>query len=137
MSTIQEWEHEGILSYLGVTRDVRPYVAEAEVVVLPSWREGLPCSLMEAMSMGRAIVATDVPGCRDVVVPGRNGLLVPVRNPQALAAAMLKFLDDRALAVEMGRQGRLIAENELDARKAADLILKEMRLIWLFPRMSA
>ncbi len=129
MSIIQAWEREGILSYLGVTRDVRPYVAEADVVVLPSWREGLPCSLMEAMSMGRAILATDVPGCRDVVDPGRNGLLVPVRNPQALAGAMLQLLEKPDVTAEMGRQGRQIAENELDARKAADLILKEMNLI--------
>ena len=129
MSTVQGWEKEGILSYLGVTRDVRPYVAEADVVVLPSWREGLPCSLMEAMSMGRAILATDVPGCRDVVVSGKNGLLVPAHNPQELAKAMLQLLEQPEVTVEMGRQGRLIAENELDARKAADLILKEMKLI--------
>ena len=129
MNTVQAWEREGILTYLGVTRDVRPYVAEADVVVLPSWREGLPCSLMEAMSMGRAIVATDVPGCRDVVDSGRNGLLVPVRNPQALAKGMLQLLEHPETITAMGCQGREIAENELDARKAADLILKEMRLI--------
>ncbi len=129
MTTVQGWEREGILTYLGVTRDVRPYIAKAAAVVLPSWGEGLPCSLMEAMSMGRAIVATDVPGCRDVVRTGCNGLLVPAHNPQALADALLKLAADHDLAREMGRIGRNMAENELDARKAADLILKKMNLI--------
>ena len=129
MQTIKEWEREGVIEYLGVTRDVRPYVGQANVVVLPSWREGLPCSLMEAMSMGRAIVATDVPGCRDVVSEGRNGFLVPVRTPEALAKALEAFLEDDALAARMGQEGRAIAETELDARKAADLILKVMKLV--------
>ena len=129
MQTIKEWEREGVIEYLGVTRDVRPYVGQANVVVLPSWREGLPCSLMEAMSMGRAIVATDVPGCRDVVSEGRNGFLVPVRTPKALAKALEAFLEDDALAARMGQEGRAIAETELDARKAADLILKVMKLV--------
>ena len=129
MQTIKEWEREGVIEYLGVTRDVRPYVGQANVVVLPSWREGLPCSLMEAMSMGRAIVATDVPGCRDVVSEGRNGFLVPVRTPEALAKALEAFLEDDALAARMGQEGRAIAETELDARKAADLILKVMNLV--------
>ena len=79
--------------------------------------------------MGRAILTTDVPGCRDVAVSGKNGLLVPAHNPQELAKAMLQLIEQPEVTVEMGRQGRLIAEKELDARKAADLILKEMKLI--------
>ena len=129
LETVKGWEREGILEYLGVTRDVRPYVGQANVVVLPSWREGLPCSLMEAMSMGRPIVATDVPGCRDVVVDGKNGFLVPVRTPEALAKALESFLEDSALTARMGKEGRFIAETELDARKAADLILSVMKLV--------
>lgn len=129
LETVKGWEQEGIIEYLGVTRDVRPYVGQANVIVLPSWREGLPCSLMEAMSMGRPIVATDVPGCRDVVVDGKNGFLVPVRTPEALAKALESFLEDGALAACMGKEGRAIAETELDARKAADLILNVMKLV--------
>ncbi|WP_300848114.1 glycosyltransferase, partial [uncultured Bilophila sp.] len=129
LETVRQWEKEGLVDYLGVTRDVRPYVAQATAVVLPSWREGLPCSLMEAMSMGRAIVATDVPGCRDVVSDGRNGFLVPSRSPEALARALSALIDDPALARRMGAEGRSIAETELDARKAADLILRVMNLI--------
>lgn len=129
LETVKGWEREGIIEYLGVTRDVRPYVGQANVVVLPSWREGLPCSLMEAMSMGRPIVATDVPGCRDVVVDGKNGFLVPVRTPEALAKALESFLEDSALTARMGKEGRFIAETELDARKATDLILSVMKLV--------
>ena len=129
LETVKGWEREGIIEYLGVTRDVRPYVGQANVVVLPSWREGLPCSLMEAMSMGRPIVATDVPGCRDVVVDGKNGFLVPVRTPEALAKALKSFLEDSTLTARMGKEGRFIAETELDARKAADLILSVMKLV--------
>ena len=129
LETVKGWEREGIIEYLGVTRDVRPYVGQANVVVLPSWREGLPCSLMEAMSVGRPIVATDVPGRRDVVVEGKNGFLVPVRTPDALAKALESFLEDSALTARMGQEGRFIAEPELDARKAADLILSVMKLV--------
>lgn len=129
MSTIRQWEQEGILKYLGETRDVRPYLKKASVVVLPSWREGLPCSLMEAMSMGRPIVATDVPGCRELVHNGQNGFLVPVRSPSALAEALEHFFRDETLSSRMGRKGRSIAETELDARKAADFILREMKLL--------
>lgn len=129
LDTVRQWEKEGLVDYLGVTRDVRPYVANAGVVVLPSWREGLPCSLMEAMSMGRPIVATDVPGCREVVAHGRNGYLVPLRSPEELARALKSFLEDETLAERMGKEGRIMAETELDARKAADLILRVMNLI--------
>lgn len=129
MSTIRQWEQEGLLKYLGETRDVRPYLKKASVVVLPSWREGLPCSLMEAMSMGRPIVATDVPGCRELVHNGQNGFLVPVRSPSALAEALEHFFRDETLSSRMGRKGRSIAETELDAHKAADFILREMKLL--------
>ncbi|MEG1610981.1 MAG: glycosyltransferase family 4 protein [Bilophila sp.] len=129
MATIRAWEEEGVLEYLGETRDVRPFVTNASVVVLPSWREGLPCSLMEAMSMGRAVVATDVPGCRDVVVDGQNGFLVPVHNPDALAQALEAFLSDEKHIADMGQQGRKKAEEELDARKAVEQILNVMGLV--------
>lgn len=129
MTTIHEWEEEGLLEYLGETRDVRPFVTSASVIVLPSWREGMPCSLMEAMSMGRAIVATDVPGCREVVVDGQNGFLVPVRDPDALAITLERFLSNKAYITDMGQQGRRIAEEELDARKAVEQILNVMDLV--------
>lgn len=85
------WVAEGIVEYLGVTDDVRPFLAEASAVVLPSYREGLPRSLLEAGAMARPLIATDVPGCRAVVEDGHNGYLCAVRDPASLADAMLRL----------------------------------------------
>lgn len=120
------WQSEGLIEYLGQTEDVRPYLAAAHVVVLPSWREGLPTSLMEAMSVGRALVATDVPGCRSLVVDGENGFLIPARKPAALAAAMEKFLARPALIANMGESSRKLAVERYDAHKVAAGILNDM-----------
>lgn len=128
LETIRQWEREGLVEYLGETRDTRPFLAQCTVVVLPSWREGLPCSLMEGMSARRAVIATDVPGCRDLVRPEKNGLLCPVRDPEALAAACLRFVNDPGLADRLGAGGRLMAEEELGARKAAQHILNVMNI---------
>lgn len=129
LETVRAWEREGLVEYLGQTRDTRPYVAAATVVVLPSWREGMPCSLMEGMSMGRPLVATDAPGCREVTVHGHNGLLVPPHDPQALAEALAAFAADPGLAARMGREGRRLAEERFNAEKAADHLLDVMGLV--------
>lgn len=89
---LDSWVAEGVLEYLGVADDVRPHIAAAHAVVLPSYREGLPRSLLEGAAMGRLLVATDVPGCRDVVVDGVNGFLCAPRDAQALASAMRKVI---------------------------------------------
>ena len=86
------WVGEGIVDYLGETDDVRPFVAEATAMVLPSYREGLPRSLLEGAAMGRPLIATDVPGCREVVEEGANGFLCRVRDPASLADAMQRFI---------------------------------------------
>lgn len=128
MDTVRAWEQQCLVEYLGETRDIRPFLAQCTVVVLPSWREGLPCSLMEGMSAGRAVIATDVPGCRDLVRPEENGLLCPVRDPQALAATCLRFVNDPALAERLGAAGRRMAEEDLSARKAAKHIMQIMNI---------
>ncbi len=129
LKTVHDWQQKGLVEYLGETRDVRPYMAKASVIVLPSWREGMPCALMEGMSMGRPIVATDVPGCREVTIDGYNGFLVPPFSPPALANALMAFASDPDLAVRMGRESRCLAEKELDAEKAADHLLHVMKLL--------
>lgn len=121
---LRNWQDT--IEYLGQATDVRPFIAASHVVVLPSWREGLPTVLMEAMSMGRAIVATNVPGCRDVVVNGVNGFLADVRNPVSLAAAMAEFLQNPALIASMGKAGRNLAVEKFDAEIVARNILKDM-----------
>jgi glycosyltransferase involved in cell wall biosynthesis len=85
---VEAWVREGVVEYLGETDDVRPFVAQADCVVLPSYREGIPRSLLEAASMGKPIITTDTPGCREVVAHLRSGYLVPARNVDALAEAM-------------------------------------------------
>ncbi|MBD5641996.1 MAG: glycosyltransferase family 4 protein [Desulfovibrio sp.] len=122
-SELEQWES---IEYLGETADVRPFLGQAHVVVLPSWREGLPTALLEAMSAGRALVATDVPGCRDVVEDGENGFLAAVKNPSSLAAAMERFLLNPDLIGQMGEKGRSIATGKFDARVVADSILARL-----------
>lgn len=123
---VEEWRTEGIIDYLDECRDVRPFIAASHVVVLPSWREGVPTALMEAMSMGRPCVASDAPGCREVARDGENGFLFPVKNVAALAGAMEKFLLNPALLEPMGAAGRRIATEEFEATNVADKIIADM-----------
>ncbi len=121
---LTQWEADGI-EYLGLMEDVRPVIASASVLVLPSYREGTPRSVLEAMAMGRAIITTDAPGCRETVVEGVNGLLVPVRDADGLASAMLKLAADPAQIAAMGQESRRIAEQKYDAvAVAADTATK-------------
>lgn len=120
---LKAWQEEGSIQYLGATDDVRPYIASAGVLVLPSYREGLPVSIMEGMSMGRPAVVADAPGSRDLVQEGVNGFLVPVRDAAALAAGMEKFIVRPELVTVMGESARRLAETQYDSRLvAADLI---------------
>ena len=128
LEQVRAWEQQGSIEYLGETRDVRPYVTAAHVLVLPSWREGTPTSIMEGMSMGRPAVVTDAPGCREVVRPGVNGYLVPVRDPQALASAMEAFITSPQNIARMGQAGRELALSEFDAEKVAARILEDMHV---------
>jgi len=88
---LDRWVSEGAIDYLGSTDDVRPHLANASAIVLPSYREGLPRSLLEGAAMARPLIATDVPGCREVVEDGVNGFLCAVQDPRSLADAMAKF----------------------------------------------
>ncbi|MBD5627427.1 MAG: glycosyltransferase family 4 protein [Desulfovibrio sp.] len=126
LAQIRRWQAEGFVEYLGETRDVRPYIAASHVLVLPSWREGTPTSVMEALSMARPAIVTDVPGCREVVRDGVNGWLTPPRDPEALAFAMERFVADPALIARMGAAGRELALAEFDAETVAARILEDM-----------
>ncbi|GLU30476.1 glycosyltransferase family 4 protein [Trinickia caryophylli] len=117
LETVRSWEREGLVEYLGEAHDVRPYIAGANCVVLPSYREGVPRTLMEASAMGRPIVATDVPGCRDVVSDGVTGLLCEAKSAASLAGkleAMLALSD--AQRREMGERGRERVAQQFDER---------------------
>lgn len=119
---IAGWTRGGVLEWPGETDDVRPWLARAAVVALPSYREGTPRSLLEASAMARPIVASDVPGCRDVVDHGKTGLLVPVRNGKALAEAVESLLEDPVLCGKMGAAGREKMLAEYDEKAVIALI---------------
>ncbi|MEM7023238.1 MAG: glycosyltransferase, partial [Pseudomonadota bacterium] len=99
------------------------------VYVLPSYREGMPRTVLEAMSTGRAIITSDAPGCRETVIEGRNGFLVPVRDTGALRDAMERFLQNPDLAATMGEQSRAMAEQRFDVNRVNACMLEAMSLV--------
>lgn len=123
------WVVDNTLIAHGQQPDVKPYIADCSVYVLPSYREGTPRTVLEAMSMGRAIITTDAPGCRETVVDGDNGFLVPVKNADALAQAMLRFIEQPDLVTKMGQRSRIIAEEKYDVHKVNAHMLEEMGLL--------
>lgn len=120
---------DGVVEYLGKLEDVRAVIAQSSVYVLPSYGEGMPRSILEAMAMGRPIITTDVPGCRETVVDGRNGFLVPVKNVEKLSEAMEKFILNPDIISKMGRESRRMAEEKYDVRKVNQVILKTIGII--------
>ena len=114
--TLLGWQTEGLVEWLGHVADMPKLLAEADIVVLPSYREGLPKSLIEAAACARPLITTDAPGCREVVTHGVDGLLVPVRDAEALARAIAKLQDDAALARRLGEAAREKALADFDER---------------------
>jgi glycosyltransferase involved in cell wall biosynthesis len=118
---VEAWQAEGVIEYLGEANDVRPHIAAADCVVLPSYREGVPRTLMEASAMGRPIVATDVPGCREVVEDGVTGLMCRVKDADSLAAALERMLgSSEAERREMGLRGRAKVAREFDEKMVVE-----------------
>jgi glycosyltransferase involved in cell wall biosynthesis len=116
-SQLEAWVAEGLIDYLGASDDVRPAIADADCVVLPSYREGLPRTLLEAAAMGKPLIATDVPGCRQIVRHEVDGLLCRARDAGSLAAAMIGMLRSPAeRRAEWGRAARTIVEAEYDEK---------------------
>jgi glycosyltransferase involved in cell wall biosynthesis len=128
LSEVQGWHDSGALQYLGSVTDVRPFIEKCHVYVLPSYHEGMPRTVLEAMAMARPIITTDAPGCRETVVDGDNGFLVPVKSPQALALAMCKFIEHPEIIEKMGLRSRKLAENKFDVQKVNDQMLQIMGL---------
>ncbi|HEY0624973.1 sugar transferase [Sphingomonas sp.] len=126
---IDAWRAQGI-EYLGATRDVRPHLAQSSVFVLPScYREGLPRTILEALATGRPIVTTDTPGCRETIVPGENGLLVPPRDVPALADAMEQLAGDPERVRSMGAHSRQLAQQRFRVDRVNEQLLSEMGLL--------
>ncbi len=123
---LSSWIEEGVVNYLGKLEDVRPVIRKCTTYVLPSYREGTPRTVLEAMSVGRAIITTDVPGCRETVAHGINGFLVEKGEVAPLAYAMEKFIKNRELAVRMGRESRKIAQEKYDVEIVSRSIITAM-----------
>lgn len=125
---LDRWVAEHAIEYLGPTHDVRPHIAEASAVVLPSYREGLPRSLLEGGAMARPLIATDVPGCREIVKDGVTGLLCQVRSASSLAGAMARFIEmgvDQRQA--LGDAARAKVVSEYDERAVIDAYLEVLK----------
>jgi len=116
-SDVTQWNAEGAVVCLGERHDIPALYAQSHIVVLPSYREGLPKALLEAAAAGRAVVTTDVPGCRDAIDPDETGLLVPVRDSEALANAIERLVSQPDLRESLGRAGRVLAQRAFDLRE--------------------
>lgn len=127
---LDSWAAEGIVEVAGPSTDIPGEYARAHIAVLPSYREGLPKSLLEAAAAGRPIVATDVPGCREICRDGETGLLVPARTVEPLAAALEKLAADPALRARLGAHAREVAvaefAEEIVVRATLDLYRKQL-----------
>lgn len=126
---LEQWRAAGLVEFLPETRDVRPFLASAHVFVLPSfYREGLPRTILEALATGRPVITTDMPGCREPIREGVNGLLVPPRNAPALASAMKRMMADPVKIGAMARAARQTATDIYDVDKVNALLLDVMQL---------
>ena len=119
------WQQEGVVEWWGYRKDVATVLTQARIVVLPSYREGVPKVLLEAAACGRAVITTDVPGCRDAIEPNVTGILVPVRDAHSLAYAIQSLLENPTLCKEMGVAGRHLAEQEFDV---GQVVSKHMQI---------
>ncbi len=126
---LEEWKNEGCIELYGETEDVRSFLAGCSVYVLPSYREGTPRTVLEAMATGRPVITTDVPGCRETVKDGVNGILVPIKDAEALANAMERFILDDAIIEKMVKESRKMAEEKYDVHKVNLAINRAMGLI--------
>lgn len=125
-SELAAWVKEGCIEYLGKLDDVRPAIIHSSVFILPSYGEGTPRSVLEAMSVGRPIITTDVPGCRETVMNGKNGFLIPACNVDALCNSIEHFIKYPHDIELMGNMSRVIAVEKYDVHKVNQVIMNEM-----------
>lgn len=126
---LDAWLENDIFKYWGKLSDVRPAIAQSSIYVLPSYREGTPRTVLEAMAMGRAIITTDAPGCRETVINGDNGFLVEVKSVDSLVHAIQQFIQQPDLIVKMGKRSRQIALDKYDVHQVNKHMMQEMGLI--------
>lgn len=122
---LQPYIDEGVIEYYGEQEDVRPYIAQCSVFVLPSYREGIPKTVLEAMACGRAIITTDAPGCKYTVENGITGVIVPIKDKVSLSKAMCGLISDKRTEA-MGTEGRRKVIAEFDVNIVNKILLKTM-----------
>lgn len=125
---LDSWVEDGLFTFWGKLTDVQAAISASSVYVLPSYREGTPRTVLEAMAMGRPIITTDAPGCRETVVDNYNGYLVPIKAVDELVLAMQKFILNPDLIVSMGMASRALAEKKFDVHSVNKSMLKAMGL---------
>lgn len=125
---LQPFIDDGIIEYFGEQEDVRPFLQMCSVFVLPSYREGTPKTVLEAMASARAVITTNAPGCRETVTDGENGFLVPVKDIDALSFAMCRMIENPEIIEKMALKGREIAEKVFDIKKVNEVICKTMQV---------
>ena len=125
---VERFISDGIIERFEETSDVRPYYAMCSVYVLPSYREGTPRTVLEAMAMGRPIITTDTQGCRETVEDGKNGFLVPIKNAQAVADKMIWFIEHPESVPTMGEESLLLVNEKFDVNKVNDNMIRIMEL---------
>ena len=108
------------VAFIGSVSDVRPYLRDCHIFVLPSYREGLPRSVLEALATGRAVITTDAPGCRETVIENKNGFLVQTADEESLITSMSCFITNRHLISEFGSRSRRLAEEKFSDKAVAD-----------------
>ncbi|MCD9504137.1 glycosyltransferase [Photobacterium phosphoreum] len=128
LDEVNKWVSSGAIKYSGATTDVRPFIKNCSIYVLPSYHEGMPRTVLEAMAMGRPILTTDVPGCRETVVNGENGWLVEKANIEQLAERMIWFIENQEQWSVMGEKSHTMANEKFDVHSVNDKILKIMGL---------
>ena len=123
---VEQFIKDGIITRFEETDDVRPYYEQCSVYVLPSYREGTPRTVLEAMAMGRPIITTDTQGCRETVEDGKNGFLVPIKDSEAVAEKMIWFVEHPAEIETMGKESTILAKKKFDVRKVNRHMMKIM-----------
>ena len=126
---LEAWMASGLIQYWGKLSDVRQAICQANIFVLPSYREGIPRSVLEAMAMRRAIITTDAPGCKETVIEGQNGFKVPVRDADALAQAMQRLIEQPAQIEQMAASSLALVQQRYEVKQVNQQMLQAMQFV--------
>jgi len=131
VQVLENWHNSGLVTWVGFQKDMPALITRAHIITLPSYREGVPKFLLEAASCGRPIVTTNVPGCREIVKQGENGILVPPKDPQALAHGLYRLIKDGKLRKKMGKKGREMVVQDFSEKNIVNKTMEFYKRIWM------